>query len=103
MVQFHLRVGGGSPGHRLRQQSAALPDGGVLVQDSQARRVPHVEGPQDRVAQGGLVEGDVDGGGGMRAAVDSDHKVRRLPGAVLRLRYDHHGAGRMGDERQGDG
>ncbi|MET8220596.1 hypothetical protein ABZV23_33435 [Streptomyces hirsutus] len=47
--------------------------------------MPYVQDPHDRGTWGGLLEREVDGGG-VRAAVDPDHEVRRLLGEVLRFR-----------------
>lgn len=56
MVQFHLRTRGGRAGDRLREHPVALPHRGVLVEDTGERRVPHVQGPQQRSAQRRLLE-----------------------------------------------
>jgi len=107
VVHCHLRVSGPAARHRRRQEHAALPQSRVFVQHAEDRPVPYVQHPQLGSVQGRLLEGVVEDGLGMAAAVDtdvhSDDEVRRLPADVSAIAYDDHGASGVRYDRQRDG
>ena len=79
--------------HRLRQESAAFIQGRSLVQDAEKRGAPHVQHLQRRTAPGGFVEGEVDGGRGVVAAVPADvhtYDEEGLPTDEPVIAHDHH-------------
>ncbi|MFI2263676.1 hypothetical protein OHU45_38070 [Streptomyces tubercidicus] len=65
--------------------------------------MPHIQRPQLGTAQGGFLEGVVDGGCRVATAIHSDDEVRRLLGDMFGLTYDHHRAHRVREDRQCDG
>ncbi|ARX88643.1 hypothetical protein SMD44_08130 [Streptomyces alboflavus] len=93
VVDVHGWVKGLPHRHRLRQELAAFIQGRSLVQDAEKRGAPHVQHLQRRTAPGGFVEGEVDGGRGVVAAVPADvhtYDEEGLPTDEPVIAHDHH-------------
>ncbi|GGO41812.1 hypothetical protein GCM10012286_22180 [Streptomyces lasiicapitis] len=102
VVYVHGRVKGLSHRHCLRQALAAFTQGRSLVRDAEERGAPYVQHPQRRTAPGGFLEGEVDGGRGMVAAVPTHihaHDEERLSTDGFVIAHDHHRAGGVRDGR----